>query len=84
MDEPIPSKTVLGTGLDLVKARTATIPPGKNNAVIVGVDWKFGVPYSFRFGWATRRGEHFQLSAEAETRFSGASTNAGVYAAWTW
>lgn len=75
--------SILETGLDLVKARVAELPPEKNGALIVTAEVKYGVPV-LRFGVATRNGEHFQLGAEAETSFKKASTSAKVYAAWTW
>lgn len=70
--------------LDRIASKLAAIPPDKKGAVIVGVDWRGGVPVWGRFGVATRVGKHLQLSAEAETKFKQAPPNAGFYVAWVW
>jgi len=75
--------TILQSGLDLVKTRVAELPPDTKGVLIVTAEVKYGLPV-LRFGVATKEGERFQLGAEAETSFSKASTNAKVYAAWTW
>ncbi len=59
------------------------IPEGKKGAVLVGLEWKYGLPF-MKVGTAARVGDHFAVAAEVETRFSKMSTNAKVYAAWTW
>lgn len=66
-----------------VDASLAQVPPDRKGAVVVGVEWKAGVPF-MKFGTATRVGEHLKLSAEAETRFSKMSTTAKAYAIWSW
>lgn len=70
--------------LDRLAAKLNAIPPGKQGAWIVGIDWRAGLPVWARFGVATRVGDHLQLSAEAETRFKKAAPNATFLAAWTW
>lgn len=79
-----PEPSILKQDLDRLSTRLAAIPPGKTGALIVGLDWRAGVPVWARFGVASRVGEHLQLSVEAETRFKQAPPNAGVYAAFTW
>lgn len=84
MPEPLPELTITQGELDRLKAKLAAIPPEKTGVLVVGVDWRGGVPVWGRFGIATRIGDHLQLSAEAETRFKKAPPNAGIYAAFTW
>lgn len=67
------------------KRKTAAIPAGKNHATVVAVDWVGGyVPYRLRWGTAHRIGDHFELGADASTKFSKATTEASVHVAWTW
>lgn len=76
--------TIMAQGLEQVERLTAAIPSGKTAVLVVGVEWKYGVPYWFRFGVSRKSGEHFKMGVEAETKFTKASTNATAYAAWTW
>lgn len=64
------------------RRKTIDIPPDKTTVIVTAVDWKAGVP-SFRFGTATRVGKNFELTAEAQTNFSKASTSASVHAVWS-
>lgn len=84
MPEQPPDLTITQGDLERLKAKLSAIPQGKQGALIVGIDWRGGVPVWGRFGVATRVGEHLQLSAEAETKFKKAPPNASVYAAWVW
>lgn len=79
-----PDLNITKGDLDRITSKLAAIPPGKTGALVVGVDWRAGVPVWGRFGVATRVGEHLQLSVEAETKFKQAPPNAGVYVAWVW
>lgn len=83
-DPQPPDLTITQGEVDRLKAKLAAIPPGKTGALIIGLDWRGGVPVWGRVGVATRVGDHLQLSAEAETRFKKAAPNAGIYAALTW
>ncbi len=84
-DPQAPPDLNITTGdLDRLASKLQAIPKDKTGALIVGIDWRGGVPVWGRFGVATRVGEHLQLSAEAETKFKKAPPNAGVYAAWIW
>ena len=65
------------------KRKTAMLPPEKTQAAVVAVDWAAGVPYRFRFGYAHRIGDHFELGAEALTKFTKASTSASVHVMWS-
>lgn len=84
MPETPPDLNITQGELDRLKTKLAAIPPDKQGAVILGLDWRGGVPVWGRFGVATRVGEHLQLSAEAETKFKKAAPNAGLYVAWIW
>lgn len=83
MTKPREQRTILAQGLEQVNARLADIPPDKKGALVVAVEWKYGVPFA-TFGTAMRVGDTLLLGAEAETRFTQLSTRAHVYAAWTW
>jgi hypothetical protein len=74
--------TILEQGLAHVAAPLAAVPPGRKGALVVGVNWRYGLP-TFQFATATRVGEHLVLAADAEKRFR-EKPNAKVYAAWTW
>ena len=85
MDEPTTTDlNITQPDFDRLKAKLAAIPPDKTGALIVGLDWRGGVPVWGRVGLAKRVGEHWQFSLEAETRFKKAAPNAGIYAAITW
>lgn len=79
-----PDPSIVQADLERLKTKLAAIPPGKTGAIVVGLDWKAGVPVWGRFGVATKVGEHWQLSVEAETRFKKAPPNAGIYTAFIW
>lgn len=81
---PPPDLNITQGDLDRLKTKLAAIPPDKTGAVVVGIDWRGGVPVWLRFGVATRIGEHLQLSTEAETKFKKAAPNASIHAAWIW
>lgn len=63
--------------------KAANIPADKKGVVVVAAEWKFGVPYRFRFGTAYRVGDSFELGADAVTKFTKASTEATVHVAWS-
>ncbi len=65
------------------RRKTAVLPPGKKIATVVAVDWVAGVPVYLRWGTAVRVGEHFELGAETQTKFSKASTSASVHVMWS-
>lgn len=66
------------------KRKTAGIPPGKTTALVMAADWKMGVPVRWRWGVAHRVGDHFELGADAATKFTKASTEATLHVAWSW
>lgn len=66
------------------RRQTAMIPPGKSKVAMVAVEWAGGVPYRFRFATAVRKGEHFELGADALTKFTKASSSASIHAMWSW
>lgn len=66
------------------RRKTAALPPEKRFATVVAVDWTAGLPVGVRWGTAYRKGEHFELGAEAQTKFTKASTSATVHVAWSW
>jgi hypothetical protein len=66
-----------------LKRKTAGIPPGKTKAAVFAVEWVGGVPYRYRFGYAHRVGDHFELGADAITKFSKASTSATIHVGWS-
>lgn len=66
-----------------VQASLAQVPPDRTGALVVGLEWKYGLPFA-TFGTALRVGDSFTLAADAETRFSKLSTKATAYAVWTW
>lgn len=86
MAEPTTSSAVdtsnLGQDLARLRARLAEIPADKKGALVVAVEWKYGLP-SWRMGVATRAGDHLALGADVEKRFR-EKPNAKVYAALTW
>lgn len=84
MNSSPPDVSLTQAELDRLKAKLAAIPHGKTGALVVGVDWKAGVPVWGRIGVATRIGDHMQLSVEADTRFKQAPPNASAYIAFTW
>jgi hypothetical protein len=66
-----------------VEASLTNMPAGKQGVLVMGVEWKHGMPFA-TFGTALRVGDSFKLAAEAETRFSKLSTSAKAYAVWSW
>lgn len=66
-----------------VDASLASVPAGKKGVLVMGVEWKYGLPFA-TFGTALKVGDGFKLAADAETRFSTLSTSAKAYAVWSW
>lgn len=64
--------------------KTADIPEGHHTVLMVAADWKAGVPVRYRFGFAVKAGDHFELDAETQTKFTKASTDATLHAVWSW
>jgi hypothetical protein len=66
------------------RLKTAALPPDKTVATVVAVDYVGGVlPWRARWGTAVRMGDHFELSLETQTKFTKASTSAGLYVMWS-
>jgi hypothetical protein len=80
-EEPAPS--ILKSIPAAVDASLASVPADKRGVLVMGVEWKYGIPFA-RFGTALKVGDGFKLAADAETRFSKLSTSAKAYAVWTW
>ncbi|MDP2319550.1 MAG: hypothetical protein Q8O42_09470 [Acidobacteriota bacterium] len=66
-----------------VEASLASVPADKRGVLVMGVEWKYGLPFA-KFGTALKVGDNFKLAADAETRFSKLSTSAKAYAVWSW
>lgn len=81
--DPQPEPSILKSIPAAVEALLANVPAGKQGVLVMGLEWKYGLPFA-RFGTALKVGEGFKLAAEAETRFSKMSTSAKAYAVWTW
>ena len=87
MDAPtttrLPDPSILASIPAAVQTSLAQVPPDRTGALVVGLEWKYGLPF-MKVGTALRVGDSLKLAAEAETRFSKLSTTAKVYAVWTW
>ena len=67
-----------------LQRKTAWLPKDKTVATVAAVEFVGGVmPWRVRWGTAVRVGENFQLSLETETKFTKASTSAGLYVMWS-
>ena len=66
-----------------VQASLAQVPADKTGALVVGLEWKYGLPF-MKVGTALRVGDNLKLAADAETRFSKLSTAAKAYAVYSW
>ena len=86
VSDPIvaPMPTLLEQLQAETRRKTAALPPDKNHAIVMSAEWKAGVPVRWRWGTAHRVGDHFELSTEAATKFTKASTEASVHLAWSW
>lgn len=80
---PAPPKIDLTTIPSAVNASLAQVPPDRSGALVMGLEWKYGLPF-MKFGTALRVGENVKLAGDAETRFSKMSTSARGYLLWTW
>lgn len=80
--QPEPS-SILRSIPSAVEASLAQVPAGRQGVLVMGVEWKYGLPFA-RFGTAVKVGDSFKLAAAAETRFSKLSTSATAYAVWSW
>lgn len=78
-----PPKSLLQSIPLVVATSLNHVPPDRKGVFVMGLEWKYGLPFA-QFGTAVRVGDSFKLSADAETRFSKLSTNANVYAVWSW
>ena len=88
MDEPTTTRlpdppSILASIPAAVQASLAQVPADRTGALVVGLEWKYGLPF-MKVGTALRVGENLKLAAEAETRFSKLSTSAKAYAVWSW
>jgi hypothetical protein len=82
-DDPQEPTSILKSIPAAVDTTLAQIPPEKTGALVMGLEWKYGIPFA-KFGTAVRIGDNFKLAADAETRFSKLSTSAKAYAVWSW
>lgn len=78
-----PEPSILKSIPAAIDASLANVPPDRRGAAVVGVEWKYGLPF-FKFGTAARVGENLKFAGDVETRFSKMSTSAKGYVVWTW
>lgn len=81
LDDP-PEHTFMKDSLARVRDQLAQIPPGKTGALVVAVDWKFGVVPTLRSGIAHRTASGWEIHGEAF--LSTVDKGASVRAVKTW
>lgn len=81
LEEP-QQDTLIKDSIKRVKEQLAQIPEGKTKALVVAVDWKFGVVPTARFGYAAKLNNGWEIHGEGF--MSKTEKGASVRAVKTW
>lgn len=77
-----PEDTLIKDSLKRVREQLAQVPEGKTGALVIAVDYKFGVVPTFKTGFAHRTKSGWEIHGEAF--ISKAEKGASVRAVKTW